>query len=71
MTNRLPPILYQNGSYDVVLVFCDTDKKPYEQYADIKHKINEFHGVDHAADHVIIFGNPCTMQIISNTEKAS
>ena len=32
---------YQNGSYDVVLVFCDTDKKPYEQYADIKHKINE------------------------------
>ena len=55
---------YQNGSYDVVLVFCDTDKKPYEQYVDIKHKINEFHGVDDAADHVIIFGNPCTMQII-------
>lgn len=44
MTNRLPQILYQNGSYDVVLVFCDTDKKLYEQYADIKHKINEFHG---------------------------
>ena len=55
---------YQNGSYDVVLVFCDTDKKPYEQYADIKHKINEFHGVNNAADYVIIFGNPCTMQII-------
>lgn len=55
---------FQNGSYDVVLIFCDTDKKPYEQYTDIKHKINEFHGVDHAADHVIIFGNPCTMQII-------
>lgn len=55
---------YQNGSYDVVLVFCDTDKKPYEQYADIKSKINEFHGVNNAADHVIIFGNPCTMQII-------
>lgn len=55
---------YQNGSYDVVLVFCDTDKKPYEQYVDIKHKINEFHGVNNAADYVIIFGNPCTMQII-------
>ena len=51
---------YQNGSYDVVLVFCDTDKKPYEQYVDIKQKINEFHGVKNAADHVIIFGNPCT-----------
>ena len=25
---------YQNGSFDVVLPFCDTDRKPYEQYAD-------------------------------------
>ena len=55
---------YQNGSYDIVLVFCDTEKKPYEQYEDIKKKINEFHGVDHAAEEVIIFANPCTMQII-------
>lgn len=56
---------YQNGSYELVLVFCDTEKKPYEQYEDIKHKINEFHGVETAADEVIMFGNPCTMQIIS------
>ena len=55
---------FQNGSYDLVLVFCDTDKKPYEQYVDIKRKINEFHGVENAADHVVIYGNPCTMQII-------
>lgn len=55
---------YQNGSYDLVLVFCDTDKKPYEQYCDIKRKINEVHGTEHAADQVVIFGNPCTMQII-------
>ncbi len=55
---------YQNGSYDIVLIFCDTEKKPYEQYEDIKKKINEFHGVDHAAEEVIVFGNPCTMQII-------
>lgn len=55
---------YQNGSYDLVLVFCDTDKKPYEQYIDIKRKINEIHGTDQAADQVVIFGNPCTMQII-------
>ena len=26
---------FQNGSYDLVLIFCDTDKKPYEQYADV------------------------------------
>lgn len=56
---------FQNGSYDLVLVFCDTDKKPYEQYVDIKRKINEFHGVENAANHVVIYGNPCTMQIIT------
>lgn len=55
---------YQNGSYEVVLVFCDTEKKPYEQYEDIKRKINDFHGIEKAADEVIIYGNPCTMQII-------
>ena len=46
-------------------MFCDTEKKPHEQYEDIKRKINEFHGVGNAADEVIMFGNPCTMQIIS------
>lgn len=56
---------YQNGSYEVILVFCDTEKKPHEQYEDIKRKINKFHGVDDAANKVIIFGNPCTMQIIT------
>ena len=56
---------YQNGSYEVILVFCDTEKKPYEQYEDIKRKINDFHGVPNAADEVVMFGNPCTMQIIA------
>lgn len=56
---------YQNGSFEVVLVFCDTEKKPYEQYDDIKRKINEFHGVELAADEVVIFANPCTLQIVS------
>ncbi len=56
---------HQNGSYEVVLVFCDTEKKPHEQYEDIKRKINEFHGVNNAAHEVVIFGNPCTMQIIT------
>ena len=40
---------YQNGADELVLVFCDTEKKPHEQYEDIKRKINEFHGVDSAA----------------------
>lgn len=56
---------YQNGSYEIILVFCDTEKKPYEQYEDIKRKINDFHAVPNASDEVIMFGNPCTMQIIA------
>ena len=52
---------YQNGADELVLVFCDTEKKPHEQYEDIKRKINEFHGVDSAANEVIMFGNPCTV----------
>lgn len=55
---------YQNGSYDIILIFCDTEKKPYEQYEDIKQKVNEFHGVENVAEKVIVFGNPCTLQII-------
>ena len=55
---------YQNGSYDLVLMFCDTDRKPYEQYVDIKRKTDDFHGVEGAADEVLMYGNPCTMQIV-------
>lgn len=54
---------FQNGSYDLVLIFCDTDKGPSEKYKEIKQKINDFHGED-VADDIVIFGNPCTMQII-------
>ena len=55
---------YQNGSDELVLIFCDTEKKPHQQYEDIKRKINEFHGIENAANEVIMFGNPCTMQIV-------
>ena len=36
-----------------------------EQYQDIKHKINDFHGIAYAANEVVMYGNPCTMQIIT------
>lgn len=45
-------------------MFTHTNGKPYEQYVDIKRRIDEFHGVENAADKIMIFGNPCTMQII-------
>lgn len=55
---------YNNNRYEIVLVFCDTDKAPYREYAQIKQKINSFHNGRYAAGKLIIFANPCTMQII-------
>lgn len=54
---------YQSDSYDIVLVFCDTDRKPHHDYELIKKKINDIFGKNNAADKVIIFVNPCTMQV--------
>ncbi|MGL4343999.1 MAG: hypothetical protein ACRCTE_02285 [Cellulosilyticaceae bacterium] len=55
---------YQSDSYDLILIFCDTDGVPYESYQTIKRKINDLHANTRAANEVIVFGNPCTMQII-------
>lgn len=54
---------YQSGSFEIVFIFCDTERKPYEQFDDIKRKINSFHGTYNAAKHVIFYGNPCSYLI--------
>ncbi len=56
--------VFQNNRYEIILVFCDTDKAPYREYAQIKRKINIFLDRQKAAGKLIIFANPCTMQII-------
>lgn len=55
---------YQNNYYELILVFCDTDKTPFREYTVVKKKINAFFGKTKAADKNIIYANPCTMQII-------
>lgn len=55
---------YQNDIYEVILIFCDTDKAPYREYDLIKKKINGFLGKLKATEKIIIYANPCTMQII-------
>ncbi len=55
---------YQNDRYEIILIFCDTDKEPYREYAQVKDKINQFLGKRKASEKLIIFANPCTMQII-------
>lgn len=54
---------FQSDSYSIVLIFCDTDKGPSKEYLELKRKINEFHDAE-VADDIVIFGNPCTMQIM-------
>ena len=55
---------YQSDSYDIVLALCDTDRPPHDDFKLIRKKINGIFGNDTAADEVIIFANPCCMQVM-------
>lgn len=56
--------IYQRNKYHMIFVFCDTEHKPYEQFAEIKDKIDELYDQKGISDKLVIFANPCTMQII-------
>jgi hypothetical protein len=62
------PARYQfeinKDAYELVLVFCDTDRSPYQQYQEVKDKINVMHEADNAVGKIVIYANPCSMQII-------
>ena len=34
---------YQNGNYELVVVYCDTEREPYTQFLSLKTAINKFH----------------------------
>lgn len=55
---------YQNNAYEIILIFCDTDTVPYREYKQVKDKINKFLNKQKASEKLIMFANPCTMQII-------
>ena len=55
--------MYHNANYDLILTFCDTEMTPYEQFSRLWNGLNEFHG-ENIAENIMIFANPCTMQII-------
>ena len=56
--------VYQKGNHDLVVIVCDTEKKPHEQFNDICYKVNSLHACELASQHVVMFTNPCTMQVI-------
>lgn len=50
---------YQNGADELVLVFCDTEKKPHEQYEDIKKYVfDEIIPTDMVDENTKYFINP-------------
>ena len=56
--------------YDLIFVFCDTETAPYEQFKRMKEKIGNLYQKGKASDKLVIFANPCTMQIVlSHFEK--
>ena len=58
------------NSYDLVFVFCDTETEPYKQFNAVIQKINDLYGTRNASKNLVLFANPCTMQIIlSHFEK--
>ena len=56
--------VYINEKNDAILIFCDTDKYPYREFQKIKDGINQMLGKRKVAEKIIVFANPCTMQII-------
>ena len=54
---------YQNDSYDIVLALCDTDRSPHDDFELIRTKINRIFGNEAASNEVLLFVNPCTMQV--------
>ena len=56
--------------YDLIFVLCDTETAPYEQFKRMKEKIDNLYQKGKASDKLVIFANPCTMQIVlSHFEK--
>ena len=64
LTN-IPPVYqneFQNDNADLVVVFCDTELTPYEQFISVCDKIDRFHD-RRVSKHIVYFSNPCTMQV--------
>lgn len=54
---------YQSDNFDLVVVYCDTEKEPYNKFVTLCNKIDKFHDKPVAKD-IVYFVNPCTLQIV-------
>lgn len=61
---------FSQAGYDLIFAFCDAETAPYEQFKRMKEKIDNLYQKGKASDKLVIFANPCTMQIVlSHFEK--
>lgn len=53
---------FQTGHYYLVFAFCDTDRNKVI-YNQIKKQVDAHYNISNIHTKLVIFGNPCTMQI--------
>lgn len=68
LINNILPLYQEKYALDsmhIILVFCDTEKKPYEEFKRLRKGLLDIHDNNKEyIDNIIIFANPCTMQIV-------
>ncbi len=55
---------YNNDAYELIIIFCDTDRYPYREYSLLKKKLNQFFDKRNVTQKLVLWANPCSMQII-------
>lgn len=63
--NNIPPVYqneFQNDNADLIVIFCDTEMFPYDQFKSVCEKIDRFHDKN-VSKQLVYFANPCTMQV--------
>lgn len=56
---------YRSDRFELVLVFCDTDRPPHTEFERIREKLSDLlHCPLSKVESVIMYANPCTMQIM-------
>ena len=65
--DKISPIFsysYKSANFDEIYIFCDTEDAPYEKFLALKDNINNVIDNEKQLKNILIFANPCSMQII-------
>ncbi len=48
---------YSKDSYELIIIFCDTDKEPYKQYKLLKQKLNGFFDKEEVDQKIVLWAS--------------